>query len=140
MRKGQGQKPLLNAREHRANSVRRCLNKCNFKLYYAKRKAFITFAQKRCQVLWARSHLRRTEGRKDSGNLNQTSPHFRLFYRKTGHRILRAKMKDYLDCYKQKVKNPATVMVWGCISAHGMGDLHICDGIVDVDAYFDILV
>ena len=22
-------------------------------------------------------------------------------------------------------------MVWGCISAHGMGDLHICEGTID---------
>ena len=26
-------------------------------------------------------------------------------------------------------------MVWGCISAHGMGDLHICEGTIDVKAY-----
>ena len=29
-------------------------------------------------------------------------------------------------------------MVWGCISAHGMGDLHICDGTIDAEAYVRI--
>ena len=30
-------------------------------------------------------------------------------------------------------------MVWGCISAHGMGDLHICEGTIDAEAYVGIL-
>ena len=75
VRKGQGRKPLLNARDHRAlrryclrnrhatmmdiatwareyfgkslslNTVHRCIKKCNLKLYYAERKAFINFVQ-----------------------------------------------------------------------------------------------
>ena len=101
VRKGQGWKPLLNAwpsspqavlfenatmmdiatwaqeyfgKSLSLNTVRRCIKKCNLKLYYAKRKAFINFAQKRRWVLWARSHLRWT-GNVFSG---QTSPHFSL--------------------------------------------------------------
>ena len=35
----------------------------NLKLYHAKRKEFINFAQKRRRVLWARSHLRWTKRR-----------------------------------------------------------------------------
>ena len=31
------------------------------------------------------------------------------------------------------------VMVWGCISAHGMGDMHICEGTHDAQAYVGIL-
>ena len=76
VRKGEGCKPLLNAHDHRAlrwyclrnshatmmdiatwarkyfgqslplNTVHRCIKKCNLKLQYAKRKAFINFAQK----------------------------------------------------------------------------------------------
>ena len=40
-------------------------------------------------------------------------------------------MKDHPDCYQRKVQKPA-LMVWGFISAHGMGDLHIRDGIGDI--------
>ena len=43
-------------------SVCRYKKKCNLKLYYEKWKAFINFAQKHRRVLWARSHLRWTEG------------------------------------------------------------------------------
>ena len=88
---GQMQKPLLNASDHLAlrryclrnshatmmdvatwaweyfgklsslNTVRHLIKKCNLKLYYAKRKAFIHFVLKHRRVLWTRSHLRRTE-------------------------------------------------------------------------------
>ena len=47
------------------NTVCRCIKKCNLKLHYAKRQAFINFGQKRHRVLWAWSHLRP----KDSGNM-----------------------------------------------------------------------
>ena len=30
-------------------------------------------------------------------------------------------------------------MVLGCISVHGMGDLHICEGTIDAEAYVGIL-
>ena len=30
-------------------------------------------------------------------------------------------------------------MVWGCISAHGMGDLHICEGTINAKAQVGIL-
>ena len=57
-----------------------------------------------------------------------------------GRRILHAKdEKDHPDCYQRKVQKPASVMVWGCISVHGMGDLHICEGTIDAEAYVGIL-
>ena len=31
-------------------------------------------------------------------------------------------------------------MVWGCISTHSMGDLHIYEGTIDAEAYVGILV
>ena len=30
-------------------------------------------------------------------------------------------------------------MVWGCISVHSMGVLHICEGTIDAEAYVGIL-
>ena len=130
VRKGQGRKPLLNARDHRAlrryclrnrhatmmdiatwareyfgkslslNTVHRCIKKCNLKLYYAKRKAFINFAQKRRRVLWARSHLRWTE-RQWKCVLWSDESTFQLVFGKNGRRILRAKdEKDHPDCYQ----------------------------------------
>ena len=65
---------------------------------------------------------------------------FQVVFGKKGRRILRAKdEKDHADCYQRKVEKPASVMVWGCISAQGMGDLHICEGTIDAEAYVGIL-
>ena len=80
VRKGQGRKPLLNARDHRAlrryclrnrhatmmdiatwaqeyfgkslslNTVRRCIKKCNLKLYYAKRQWKRVFLVRRVYI------------------------------------------------------------------------------------------
>lgn len=40
------------------------------------------------------------------------------------------------DCYQRKVQNPASVMVWGCVSVHVMANLNICDGTINPDAYY----
>ena len=39
----------------------------------------------------------------------------------------------------EKCKKTASVMAWGGISAYGMGDLHICEGTIDAEAYVGIL-
>ena len=160
VRKGQGRKPLMNARDHRAlrryclrnrhatmmdiatwaqeyfgkslslNTVHRCIKKCNLKLYYAKRKAFIKFVHWNAikfsgpEVIW--------DGPKDSGNMfsGQRSPRFNLFLGKTDVRFYVLKMKVHPDSYQRKVQKPTSVM-GGCISVHSMGD--ICEVTIDVD-------
>ena len=113
-----------------------CIKKCNLKLYYAKRKAFLNSAQKRRQVhLCPKSSEmdRKTEETYSSG---QISPHFSLFLGKTDVGFYVPKMKNTIQTLASvKVQKPASVMVWGCISAHSMGDLHICEGTIDVEAY-----
>ena len=152
MPNGQGWKPLLNVCDRRAlrwyclrnrhatmmdiatwareyfgkslslNTVRRCIKKCNLKLHYANRKTFINFAQKH-RRLWAQSHLRWIK-RQWKCVLWQTSPHFSLFLGKTDIRCYVPMLKRTI----QTVTNEkCSVMVWGCTSAHGMGNLHICD-------------
>ena len=38
-----------------------------------------------------------------------------------------------------RVKHPTKVIVWGMISIHGPGRLHVCKGIVNAQKYIDIL-
>ena len=145
--KRQGRKPTLNARDLRSlrrhciknrhqcvkdittwaqehfrkplsvNTVRRYIRKCNLKLYYAKQKPFINNTQKRRRLLWARA-----------------------VFGKCGRRVLRTKEeKDHPDCYGRKVQKPASVMVWGCVSASGMGNLHICEGTINAERYIQVL-
>ena len=47
--------------------------------------------------------------------------------------------KTILTVTNKNCKKTASGMVRGCISAHGMGDLHICEGTIDVEAYVGIL-
>ncbi len=88
--KGQGQRPLLDARglqalrrhciNHRhdsviditkwaqeyfqkplsVNTIRHAICRCQLKLYHAKRKPYVNMVQKRCRVLWAKAHLKWT--------------------------------------------------------------------------------
>ena len=76
---------------------------------------------------------------KDSGHVfsGQMSPHFCLFLGKKECRILHAKdEKDHPNCYQQKLQK---LMLCGYISPHDMGDLHICEGTTDAEAYVGIL-
>ncbi len=55
-------------------------------------------------------------------------------------RIIRTKEeKDHPDCYQQQVQKPGSVMVWGCVSALGKGNLHFCDGTINAEKYIEIL-
>ncbi len=59
---------------------------------------------------------------------------------RNGRRVLRTKEeKDHPDCYQQQVQKPGSVMVWGCVSALGKGNLHFCDGTINAEKYIEIL-
>ncbi len=47
--------------------------------------------------------------------------------------------KDHPHCYQQQVQKPGSVMVWGCVSALGKGNLHFCDGTINAEKYIEIL-
>ena len=167
--KRQGRKPTLNARDLRSlrrhciknrhqcvkdittwaqehfrkplsvNTVRRYICKCNLKLYYAKQKPFINNTQKRRRLLWARAHLRWTDAKWESVLWSDEST-FQIVFGKCGRRVLRTKEeKDHPDCYGRKVQKPASVMVWGCVSASGMGNLQICEGTINAERYIQVL-
>ncbi len=54
---------------------------------------------------------------------------------RNGRRVLRTKEeKDHPDCYQQQVQKPGSVMVWGCVSALGKGNLHFCDGTITAES------
>ncbi len=37
---------------------------------------------------------------------------------------------DLPACYQRSVQKPASLMVWGCISAYGMGSFHVLEGTI----------
>uniref|UniRef100_A0AAY4BIP7 Tc1-like transposase DDE domain-containing protein n=1 Tax=Denticeps clupeoides TaxID=299321 RepID=A0AAY4BIP7_9TELE len=47
--------------------------------------------------------------------------------------------KDNPSCYQCSVQKPASLMVWGCMSACGMGSLHVWKGIINAEKYIQVL-
>ena len=167
MRKDQGWKPLLNVHDHQAhrryslrnrhatmmdtatwareyfgkslllNTVHRCIQKCNLKLNYEKRKAFINLCAEMLSSLRGLKSSEMDLKTKEMCSLVRQVHTSAWFWGKqtSGSTCQRRKLPD---CYQQKVQKPASVMIWECIIAHDMGDLHICEGIIDVEAYVGI--
>ncbi len=169
MRKGQGRKPKLNNRDLRSlrrhciknrhssisdittwaqdyfgkplssTTIRSYIHKCQLKLYCAKRKPYVNSVQKRRRLLWARRHLGWTITQWKRVLWSDESV-FQVFFGRNGCRVLRTKEeKDHPDCYQQQVQKPGSVMVWGCVSALGKGNLHFCDGTINAEKYIEIL-
>ncbi len=167
--KGQGQIPLLDARGLRAlrrhciphqhdsvidftkwaqeyfqkplsvNTIRRAICRCQLKLYHAKRKPYVNIFQKRRRVLWAKAHLKWTVSKWKSVLWSDESK-FDILVGNHGRRVLRAKEEgDLAACYQHSVQKPASLMVWGGISAYGMGSLHVLEGTTNAQRYIKVL-
>ncbi len=165
VRKGQGQRPLLDARGLRAlrrhcithrhdsviditkwaqeyfqnllsvNTIRRAIRRCQLKLYHAKRKPYVNMVQKRRRVLWAKAHLKWTVSKWESVLWSDEST-FDILVGNHGHCVLRAKEEgDLPACHQRSVQKPASLMVWGCISAYSMGNLHVLEGTMNAERY-----
>ncbi len=122
-----------------STTIRSYIHKCQLKLYGAKRKPYVNSVQKRRQLLWARRHLGWTITQWKRVLWSNESV-FQVFFGRNGRRVLRTKEeKDHPDCYQQQVQKPGSVMVWGCVSALGKGNLHFCDGTINAEKYIEIL-
>ncbi len=57
-----------------------------------------------------------------------------------GRSVLQTKEEgDLPACYQHSVQKPASLMVWGCISAYGMGSLHVLEGTMNAERYIKVL-
>ncbi len=64
--------------------------------------------------------------------------YFRYFGR-NGRRVLRTKRrKGSSKLLPATSPKPGSVMVWGCVSALGKGNLHFCDGTINAEKYIEI--
>ncbi len=156
VRKGQGRKTILDARDLRAlgrhcityrnatvmeittwaqeyfqktlsvNTIHRAIRCCRLKLYRSKKKPYLNMIQKRRRFLWAKAHLKWTVAKWKTVLWSDESK-FEVLFGKLGCHVIRTKEdKDNPSCYQHSVQKPASLMVWGCMSACGMGSLHIC--------------
>ncbi len=124
------QKPLS------VNTISRAICRCQLKLYHAKRKPYVNMVQKRRRVLWAKAHLKWTISKWKSVLWSDESK-FDILVGNHGRCVLWAKEEgDLLSaCYQRSVQKPASLMVWGCISAYGMGSLYILEGTMNAERW-----
>ncbi len=180
VRKGQGRRPLLDARGLRAlrwhcithphvsviditkwaqeyfqnpllvNTMHRAICRGQLKLCHAKRNPYVNMVQKHCRVLWAKDHLKWTVSKWKSVLWSDESK-FDILVENHGSHVLWAKEEgDLPACYQRSVQKPASLMVWGCISAYyyyyyyllsayGMGSLHVLEGTMNAERYIKVL-
>ncbi len=95
--------------------------------------------QKPRRVLWAKAHLKWTVSKRKS-ILWSDEYKFDILVGNHGRRVLQAKLKgDLSECYQHSVQKPASLMAWGCISAYGMGSLHVLEGTMNAERYIKVL-
>ncbi len=169
MHKGQGRKTILDARDLRAlrrhcityrnatvmeittwaqeyfqktlsvNTIHRAIRRCRLKLYRSKKKPYLNMIQKRRRFLWAKAHLKWTVAKWKTVLWSDESK-FEVLFGKLGRHVIRTKEdKDNPSCYQRSVQKPASLMVWGCMSACGMGSLHIWKGTINAERYIQVL-
>ncbi len=87
----------------------------------------------------AKAHLKWTVSKWKSVLWSDESK-FDILVGNHGCLILRAKEEgDLLACYQRSIQKPASLMVWGCISAYGMGSLHVLEGTMNAERYIKVL-
>ncbi len=119
------QKPLP------VNTIRRAICRCQLKLYHAKSNLYVNMVQKPHCVLWAKAHLKLTVSKWKSVLWSDD-----ILVGNNGRCVLRAKEEgDLPACYQRSVQNPASLMVWWCISAYGIGSLHVLEGTMNAEWY-----
>ncbi len=169
VRKGQGRKTILDARDLRAfrrhcityrnatvmeittwaqeyfqktlsvNTIHRAIRRYRLKLYRSKKKPYLNMIQKRRHFLWAKAHLKWTVAKWKTVLWSDESK-FEVLFGKLGRHVIRTKEdKDNPSYYQRSVQKPASLMVWSCMSACGMGSLHIWKGTINAERYIQVL-
>ncbi len=114
------QKPLS------VNTTRCAICRRQLKLYHAKRKPYVNMVQKRHRVLLTKAHLKWTVSKSKSVLWLDESK-------------LAKEERDLPACYQCSVQKPASLMVWGCVSAYGMDSLHFLEGTMNAERYIKVL-
>lgn len=107
-------------------------------LLQPKEKPLLTPKHEKDRLKWARKHRNWTQRQWNSVIWSDES-RFEVCVGDS-RKVIRNKDEAFhRDCIARKVKFPASVMIWGCMSAKGVGNLHFIDGIVNSDKYIRIL-
>ncbi|GBM39267.1 hypothetical protein AVEN_140318-1 [Araneus ventricosus] len=116
-------------------STRRYIKRCGYAFYKARRKPFLTSSSKRRRVAWTKYHLSWTPSQWEKVLWTDESI-FEVSYGNIGRKVIRKKDEANVpSCYKRVVLKASSVMVWGCLEANGVGNLHFCTGTIKAPDY-----
>lgn len=112
-----------------------------FHVFYvqAKAKPLLTKKQMTTRLNWAKDH------RNDSKThwhriIWSDESSFMLNLGDTRSKVMRKGSEAFHpDTFNRTVKHPASVMIWGCMSAQGTGSLYFVDGMINSDKYISML-
>ncbi len=95
--------------------------------------------RKRRRVLWSNARLKWTVSKWKSVLWSEESK-CDILVGNHGRRVSGLKRRDDLPaCYQHSVQKPASLMVWGCISAYVMGSFHVLEGTINAESYIKVL-
>jgi len=121
------------------STTRRRILEIGFRSRVPKKKPFLSARQKRARLLWCRKRL--LWGTQDWGKvLFSDESVFCVSVGPQGHRVWRFSREAFQQqCLKRTVKFSTSIMVWGCISANGLGKLCVLKGTVNSEVYKSVL-
>ncbi|GBM41250.1 hypothetical protein AVEN_180545-1 [Araneus ventricosus] len=112
------------------------MKRCGYAFYKARRKPFLTLSNKRQRVAWDKSHLSWTPSQWEKVLWTDESI-FEVPYGNIGRKVIRKKDEaNDPSCYKRVVLKASSVMVWGCLAANGVGNLHFCTGRIKLQTIY----
>ncbi|GFW01642.1 transposable element Tcb1 transposase [Trichonephila clavipes] len=105
----------------------------------ARPKPLLTEFQRKRRLTWAREHSLWTIIDWEKVIFSNESQ-FCISGNQSSAYVRRCTHEEFSpQCLKPTVKYPTKVMVWGCMSSHGVGRLHIVSGTVKAMDYIEIL-
>lgn len=105
----------------------------------AKEKPLLTKKQKNKRLAWAKEKVHWSLEDWNKVIFSDESK-FDVCVGDCRKRVIRSKAEAFhKDCLKRTVKFPKGQMIWGCMSAHGLGQLVLINGTINASKYQDIL-
>ena len=123
-----------------SRTVRRRLQECDLNARIPRKKPFLTQKQRLKRLQWAKSHVNWTAERweriiwSDETRISLSGS--------DGKKYVRRRIGEDLnpDCIAHTMKHPVSVMIWGCMTAKGVGRMCAVNGILTAQKYIkDIL-
>jgi transposase len=121
------------------HTVRRRLVASGLKARIPRKKPLLNVLQRQKRLNWAKAHLNWTLDQWK--NVLWSDESKISIFGSDGLRFVRRRVGEELlpGCLTPTMKHPVSVMMWGCMTATGVGRLHVCNGIINGAKYIEIL-